>query len=147
MAALLGLAGIVLALHVLQVDDSLPAIGKLPGQGWFPHSVSRAFFVRATLVDALLLPVTCWFFAAVAHAGRIEIDMFSWLFVLVFYLALWWLGFEVDHVYVYQINNRQAGGVILPTGTIANPLGLWAGAVVIGSMFWRWKQEGKLWVR
>lgn len=79
-AALLGLAGIVLALHVRLAGDSLPLIVKLPERGWFPHSVSRAFFVRATQVDAFLLPVPCWFFAAVAHAGRIEIDMFSWPF-------------------------------------------------------------------
>jgi hypothetical protein len=105
-AGLLGLAGIVLAVHVLWVNDSVPATVTLRIGRNTVHSVSRASFVGAILVDASLLPVICWFFAVVAHAGRIEIDKLSWLFVAAFYLALWWLGFEVDHVGLNQISKR-----------------------------------------
>lgn len=139
-AALLGLAGIVLVLQVLRVNDSVPAIVNLPGRYWPTHLVSRAFFIRAILVDAFLLPVTCWVFAAVAHAGQIEIDIFSWLFVAAFYGAFLWLGFEVDHVYLYQTPE----GANLPTSAISNPLWLLAVAVATGLSFWKWKQQGKL---
>ncbi len=143
-AGLLGLPGLALAVHVLWVNDSAPAIVTLRTWRHSGHSVSLASFVRAILVDAFLLPVICWFFAAVAHAGRIEIDMFSWLFVAAFYLALWWLGFEVHHAYLYQISNRTPEGIRLPTGAITDPLGVLAVAVASGFIFWKWKQEGKL---
>lgn len=143
-AALLGLAGIALALHVLWVYDSIPAIVTLPMRRWSLHSFSRASFVRAIIVDAFLLPVICWFFATVAHAGRIQIDMSSWLFMAVFYLALWWLGYVVDHAYLYQISDRSSEGRILLNGTIANPLWLLAMAVATGFTFWKWKQEARL---
>jgi len=53
--------------------------------------------------------------------GRVEIDMLSWLFLAVFYLAPWWVGFEVDHVGLYQISNRTPDGISL-VGLIRHPL-------------------------
>jgi len=75
--------------------------------------------------------------------GRVEIDMLSWLFLAVFYLAPWWVGFEVDHVGLYQISNRTPDGISL-VGLIRHPLEVLAMAVAIGLGSWNLKQEGKL---
>jgi hypothetical protein len=79
----------------------------------------------------------------VAHAGGIEIDTLSWLFVAAFYVLFWWLGFEVDHVCLNQISNRTPEGIILRTSAI-HPLAVLLAAVAIGFGFWKLKQEGEL---
>jgi hypothetical protein len=129
------LAGVVRAWHVLQVHDAVPDMVRLHRGGWFRGPISHRFFVRAILLDAVLLPVSGWFFAAVAHAGQREIDLVSWLLLAMFYPALWWLGYEVDHL--SQVNSNQ-----MPVkGRVTNPLGLLLLAVATGVGFWKSKQE------
>ena len=134
-AALLGVAGIVLAVHVWGMENSLPAMVRVSGRT-NAHSVSRDLYVRTILLDAFLLPVICALFAFVAHAGR-GIDIVSWFFVAGFYLALWWLGLDVDHL--SRTGGLQTKGII--GGSSVSPLGLLAFAVGTGLAFWKWKQD------
>jgi hypothetical protein len=134
-AALLGLAGVVLAVHVWGKENSLPAMVTVYGRT-SGHSVSREVYVRTILLDAFLLPAICGLFAFVAHAGR-EIDIISWFFVAGFYLALWWLRLEVDHL--SQIGGPQTKGITVDS--TVSPLGLLAFAVGTGLAFWKWKQD------
>ncbi len=133
---LLGVAGIALAMHVLRIKDSIPATVKLYGRAGYSYSVSRDFYVRAIFLDAFLLPVVCGVFALVAHAGR-EIDMVSWFFVAGFYLAFWWLGWQVDHL--QPISGPQTGAFFFTN--FSNPLSLLAFAIGTGLGFWKWKQD------
>lgn len=131
---LVALAAFALAMHVLRIEDSVPAMVKLRGRH-YSSMVSRDSYVHALLLDAVLLPVLCALFAYVAHAGR-EIDALSWVFVGSFFVALWWLKWEVDHA--YQIDTRMPG---ISVGSVSNPAYMLGFAIVAGLGFWKFKQD------
>ena len=134
-SGLVALAGIVLALHLLRIEDSIPPFVKLQGRH-SGFSVSRDHYVRTMLLAAFLLPVICWLFSFVAHVGR-EIDIVSWIFVAGFYAAIWWLSWEVDHA--YQINDPRPVGFVV--GSVSDPTSLLLFAIGAGLGFWKWKQD------
>lgn len=134
-SGLVALAGIVLVLHLLRIEDTIPPIVKLQGR----HSgylVTRDHYIRSMLLAALLLPVICWLFSFVAHMGR-EIDIVSWFYVAGFYLAIWWLSWEVDHA--YQIGDQHPVGIMV--GSVSDPTSLLLFAIGTGLGFWKWKQD------
>lgn len=134
-SAMVGFAGLVLALHLLRMQDSIPSMVRIRGRG-YSYSVSRHYYVASLLLNALLLPVLCAVFGYVAHLGR-EIDVVSWFFVSGFYVAIWWLSWEADHAYQMAAPNMSG----ISVGSVSNPLGMLGFAVGAGMGFWKWKQD------
>src|SRR5690348_11495472 len=96
-SAMVAFAGLVLALHLLRIADSIPAMVTIRGRN-YSYTVTRHYYVASMLLSAMLLPVLCALFGYVAHLGR-QIDIVSWFFVIGFYVAIWWLSWEADHAY------------------------------------------------
>lgn len=134
-SGLVAFAGFVLAMHVLRIENAIPLTLKLHGRD-YGYTVSRDYYVRAMLLNAVLLPILCALFAYVAHIGR-EIDVVSWLFVGGFYAALWWLAWEADHA--YQMNATNLSGIRV--GSVSNPAYMLGVAIAAGLGFWKFKQD------
>jgi hypothetical protein len=134
-SAMVAFAGLVLALHLLRMQDSIPSMVRIRGRG-YSYMVSHRYYVTSLLLNALLLPVLCAVFGYVAHMGR-QIDVVSWLFVVGFYVAIWWLSWEADHA--YQMAVPHMSGISI--GSVSNPLAMLGIAVGAGLGFWKWKQD------
>ena len=134
-SALVAFAGLVLAIHLLRIEDSIPAMVTIRSRN-YSYAVTRHYYVAAVLLNALLLPLICALFGYVAHVGR-EIDVVSWFFVSGFYVAIWWLGWEADHA--YQMSAAQMSGIRV--GSVSNPLAMVGFAAATGLGFWKWKQD------
>jgi len=133
-SAMVAFAGLVLALHLLRIQDAIPPMVRIRGRG-YSYLVSHHYYVASMLLSAMLLPVLCAVFGYVAHAGR-EIDVVSWFFVGGFYVAMWWLSWEADHA--YQMTAHMSG---IRVGSVSNPLAMLGLAIATGLGFWKWKQD------
>jgi hypothetical protein len=134
-SGLVGFAGFVLAMHLLRIENSIPPVVRLHGRNSY-FAVSRDYYVRAMLLNAVLLPILCGLFGYVAHVGR-EIDVVSWIFVGGFYVAMWWLAWEADHA--YQMNATDLSGIRV--GYVSNPAYMLGVAIAAGLGFWKFKQD------
>ena len=134
-SAMVAFAGVVLALHLLGMQESIPSMVRIRGRG-YSYSVSRHYYVASLLLNALLLPVLCAVFGYVAHLGR-QVDVVSWFFVIGFYVAIWWLSWEADHAYQMAVPHMPG----ISVGSVSNPVGMLGVAVGAGLSFWKWKQD------
>ena len=134
-SALVAFAGLVLALHLLRIQGSIPAMVRIRGRG-YSYSVSHHYYMASMLLSAMLLPVICAVFGYVAHAGR-QIDVVSWFFVIGFYVAIWWLSWEADHAYQMALPHMSG----ISVGSVSNPLAMLGIAIAAGLGFWKWKQD------
>lgn len=135
-AGLVALAGLALALHMLAIENSIPAAVWLGGrQG--SRAISRHYYVAAILLNAILLPAICMIVAFVAHMGQ-EVDVVSWFFVAGFYAAISWLWWESSRATLAAQLDPSQITVIRP---VSNPLALLGFAVVASAGFWKWKQN------
>jgi len=133
---LLEVVGSALALRLLWVWNSIPAL--VMGRSRFhPYFISRNYYVSAVLIDALLLPVVCVFFAYVAHLGM-QLHIVSWLFVAGFYGLFGWLWSDVSSSLHQGLAPRVATG--FSPGVRSPFFFLFVGAAA-GVGFWRWKQS------
>lgn len=133
---LLGVAGCILALRLLWVWNSIPAL--VMGRSRFHrYFISKNYYVSAVLIDALLLPVVCAFFAYVAHLGM-QLHIVSWLFVAGFYGLFGWLWSDVSSSLHQGLAPRVATG--FSPGVRSPFFFLFVGAAA-GVGFWRWKQS------
>jgi hypothetical protein len=133
-SALLAVAGFALVMHLLRIKDSIPALVALRGRH-YGYTLSRDYYVRGIVRDAILLPLLCALFGCLAHVGR-QVDVVSWLFVGGFYVAFWWLSWEMDHA--YQTSVAMPG---ISVGSVSDPLYTLGLAIAAGLGFWKFKQE------
>jgi hypothetical protein len=133
---LLGVVGCALALRLLWLWNSIPAL--VMGRSRFhPYFISKNDYVGAVLVDALLLPVVCAFFAYIAHLGM-QLDIVSWFFVAGFYGLVGWLWSDVSSS-LHQVSApRTRNGFSVG---VQSPLFFLFVAVAMGIGFWKWKQS------
>jgi hypothetical protein len=98
--------------------------------------VSHHYYVTSLMMNAVLLPVLCALFGYVAHLGR-QIDVVSWIFVIGFYLAIWWLSWEADHAYQMAVPHMSG----MRVGSVSDPSAMFGIAIAAGLGFWKWKQD------
>jgi hypothetical protein len=136
-SALLAVAGFALAMHLLRIKDSIPAMVALRGRhySYYAYTVSRDYYVRRILMDAMFLPALCALFGYMAHIDR-RIDAASWIFVGGFYVALWWLSWETSHA--YQMSQSGPG---IRVGSVSDPTYMFGAAILAGLGFWKFKQD------
>jgi hypothetical protein len=136
-SALVAVAGIALAMHLLRIKDSLPATVALRGRhySYYAYSVSRDYYVSRILLDAMFLPLLCALFGYMAHIDR-QIDAASWIFVGGFYVAIWWLSWEASHA--YQMNLSTPG---ISVGSVSDPTYMFGAGILAGLGFWKFKQD------
>jgi hypothetical protein len=133
-SALVAVAGIALAMHLLRIKDTIPAMVALRGRH-YGYTFSRDYYVRVVLLNAMFLPLLCALFGYIAHIDR-QVDAASWLFVSGFYVALWWLSWEADHA--WQIGVRTSG---ISLGSVSDPAYMFGAAIIAGLGFWKFKQD------
>jgi len=134
-SAMVAFAGAVLAFHLLRIENSIPAMVTIRSRR-YSYLVSHHYYVTSLMMNAVLLPVLCALFGYVAHLGR-QIDVVSWIFVIGFYVAIWWLSWEADHA--YQMAVPHMSGIRI--GSVSDPSAMFGIAIAAGLGFWKWKQD------
>ena len=133
---LLGVLGCALALRLLWLWNSIPALVMARARS-HSYFISKNHYVSTVLSDVLVLPVVCAFFAYVAHLGM-QLDIVSWLFVAGFYGLLGWLWSDVSST-LHQVSAPRFP-TTFSTG-VQGPLLFLSLAVATGVGFWKWKQS------
>ncbi len=133
-SALVAVAGIALAMHLLRIRDTIPSMVVLRGRH-YRYTFPREYYVSRILLDAMFLPLLCALFGYMAHIDR-RIDAASWIFVGAFYVALWWLGWEADHAYQMNLSTPA-----IRVGSVSDPTYMFGAAILSGLGFWKFKQD------